>query len=119
MSYRGTLSLLLMGLTVLLSSGCSMRLGDMSVISTRNLSLDTVDLDRLPQTERVVGRDTKWMILIFPIGIPHLEDAIDDALEKGNGDVMVDAVVHSSGWWFLIGQNTISVKGSVVKTRGQ
>lgn len=110
--------LALVVMPMLMLTGCKTRVGDLSVISTRNVSLDRVDLDHLPQTSNVEGEDSKWIFLIIPTGVPHLEDAIDDALIKGNGDVMVDAVVHSSGWWFLLGQSTLSVRGTVVNTRG-
>lgn len=102
----------------MLLSGCSTRLGDFSVISTRNVSLDRVDLDALPQTRGVTGKDTSFIFLLIPFGFPHLEDAIDDALDKGGGDIMIDGVLRSTIWWLLIGQSTLSVKGTVVKTRG-
>ena len=35
-----------------------------------------------------------------------------------DGDVMLDAVLHSKVWWFIIGQDSLEVKGTVVKTRG-
>jgi hypothetical protein len=111
--------LLIFGLAaMLLLGGCSVRMADMSVVSTRNVTLDRVDIDNMPQVKRVVGKDSKFMFLFIPFGIPHLEDAVDDALDKGNGDVMVDAVIYSQGWWFIVGVNTIKVKGTVVKTRG-
>ena len=103
---------------IIFNTGCSMRLSDLTVASTKNVNLDKVDLDSLPQTKGIVGKDTKYRILFIPLGFPHLEDAIDDALDKGNGDVMIDAVVHSRGWWFIIGQDSLEVKGTVVKTRG-
>ena len=109
----------LTALALMLLSGCATRLGDMSVISTRNVSLDEVDLDSLPQVKGVTGKDSKFIFLFIPFGVPHLEDAIDDALDKGDGDVMVDAIVHRQGWWFLIGETSLKVKGTVVKTRGQ
>jgi len=90
----------------------------MSVLSTRNVSLDKVNMDELPQVRNVAGIDSKWMILFFPIGIPHLENAVDDALNKGDGDLMIDAVLSAGGWWFLVGKNTIIAEGTVVKTRG-
>ncbi len=101
-----------------LISGCSLRLADFSVISTKNVNLDKVDLDAMSQTKGIIGVDSKLMFLFIPLGIPHLEDAIDDALEKGGGDVMIDTVLYSKGWSILlIGQNTLEVKGTVVKTR--
>ena len=106
---RVTLLVLCMAVAVCLS-GCKVRLADMSVLSTRNVSLDKV--------RNVAGIDSKWMILFFPIGIPHLENAVDDALNKGDGDLMIDAVLSAGGWWFLVGKNTIIAEGTVVKTRG-
>ncbi len=115
---RRFLLLTAMVVPMLILTGCAVRLGDMSVISTRNVTLDRVDLDRLPQVSSVTGKDSTFIFLFIPFGVPHLEDAIDDALDKGGGDVMIDAVIHSQGWWFIIGQSTLKVKGTVVKTRG-
>ena len=101
-----------------LISGCSLRLADFSVISTKNVNLDKVDLDAMPQTKGVRGVDSNFMFLFIPFGFPHIENAIDEALEKGGGDVMIDTVLYSKGWSILlIGQNTLEVKGTVVKTR--
>ena len=66
----------------------------------------------------ITGKDSKWLILFMPLGLPHLEDAIDEALDKGDGDIMLDAVVHYRSWWFILGQIELNVKGTVVKTRG-
>jgi hypothetical protein len=77
-----------------------------------------VNLDTLPQKRSVEGEDMPWLILFFPLGIPHLETAVDDALAKGDGDVMLDAVITSEGWWFLVGRSGLKVRGTVVKTRG-
>jgi hypothetical protein len=48
-----------------------------------------------------------------------LEEAVDDALGKGNGDVMTDATVHHWFWYipYIYGQEGWSVTGDVVKTR--
>ncbi len=102
---------------LLSGSACSVRLADLSVISTRNINLDRQDLDKLPQAKRVVGKDSVFIFLFIPFGRPVLEDAIDDALDKADGDIMIDAVIHMHSWWFLVGQNTMQVKGTVVKTR--
>ena len=99
-------------------TGCMTRVADMTAISTRNVSLDKLDLDALPQ-RKVVGEASTFIFLIIPFGIPHLEDAVDDALNKGNGDLMLDASIHMGGWWFLVGQSTLQVRGSVVKTLGE
>ncbi len=103
---------------VVILGGCSFRLADMTVVSTKNVTFDKVDLDKMPQVRGIVGKDSKFMFLFIPFGYPVLENAIDDALEKGGGDVMIDAVLYSKGWWFLVGENTLEVKGTVVNTRG-
>jgi len=103
---------------LLLTSGCATRMGDLSVVSTQLAELDGVNLNEAPTTRHVTGQSKKFVFLFIPFGIPHLEDAVDDALIKGNGDVLTDASVHRTGWWFLIGQVGWKVTGDVVRTRG-
>ncbi len=110
------LSLLLLGS---LLSGCSVRLATMTAISTRNVKLDEVDLDKLPQVKNVTGTDTRYDFLFIPLGFPTVQGAVDDALAKGNGDLIIDGVVKSEVWTILLtGQRTISVTGTVVNTKG-
>ena len=100
-------------------AGCSHRIGDLSILSTRSVSLNKVDLDKMPQEKNVVGKDSKIILLGIPLGFPHLENAVDDALDKGKGDVIIDPVIQVEGWSILIlGENSISVKGNVVNTKG-
>jgi len=105
-------------ISLLFTFGCAVRLADLTMISTKNVTLDKVDLDSLPQTQGVVGKDEKFIFAGIPLGFPHLEEAIDDALEKGNGDMLIDSVIYSKHWdiW-IIGQNVLEVKGTVVKSR--
>ena len=103
------------------SFGCSsMRIGDLSVISSRNVNLDKVDLDTLEGT-RVTGKDGVLLLLgLIPLGgLPNLEEAMDDALNQGGGDLMLDAVVRSTSWSaIIVAEVAIEVEGEVVKTRG-
>lgn len=103
---------------LLTSSGCMSRVGDMTMLSTRNVSLDRLDIDKLPQKTGITGRDSTFMFLFIPFGQPHLKNAVDDALNKGGGDLMTDVVVSRGAWWFIVGQDIVEVKGTVVKTRG-
>ena len=100
------------------TTGCQTRLADCTVASTKNVKLSKIDVDSLHRTKGVEGISTQTTFLFIPLsGPPNVKDALDDALAKGNGDLMIDAVFYQSGWWFIVGQNTISVKGEVVKTR--
>ena len=110
------LSLLLLGS---LLSGCSLRLATMTAISTRNIKLDEVDLDKLPQVKNVTGTDTRYDCLFIPLGFPTVQGAVDDALSKGNGDLIIDGVIKYEFWTMLLtGQRTISITGNVVNTKG-
>ena len=106
-------------LTTFLQTSCSTRIGDMNIISTRNVNLDQIDLDELPKKKRVEGKSSKFIFIFIPFGMPKLEEAVDDALDKGDGDILLDAVIYDKSWWFIFGQNTITIKGSVADTKGK
>lgn len=109
----------LLAILLVAAAGCSTRLADLTIISTKNVSLDKVDIDACPQKRNVEGEDSAFIFLFIPFGFPHLEDAIDDALKKGGGDTLVDGVLYRDGWWFLVGESTLRVEGTVVDTRGR
>jgi hypothetical protein len=100
-------------------SGCSQHITDFSVLSNKNIELDGVDLDNAPRQKYISGKDSKWMFLFFPLGIPKVKEALNDALLKGDGDLLIDASVYYNSWWFLIGQSEIELKGTVVNTKGE
>ena len=47
---------------------------DLSMISNKNISLDKVDIDKLPQEKHIEGEDSKF-IFLFPLGQPKLKEA--------------------------------------------
>ena len=104
------------GLT--LTPGCMMRMADCTVASTKNVKLSKLDIDSLPRTKGVEGQSVQPMFFFIPLsGPPNIKDALDDALAKANGDMMVDPVFYQGGWWFIFGENIIQVKGEVVNTQ--
>ena len=116
--WRTSSRILVTLIIALTTTGCSTRIADMTVITTRMVALDRVDLDKLPTKRRVAGESTRWVILIIPLGFPTIKEAVDDALDKGGGDLMTDAVVTSEGWTaILFGLTRLKVEGDVVKTR--
>jgi hypothetical protein len=105
---------------VLSASGCMVRHGDFTVISNKMLRLSEFQLGKEERVQGIEGKDIQHIIIFIPVGSPPtLEGAIDDALEKGDGDVMTDAVITSWNWYipYLYGQSGWSVRGDVVKTR--
>jgi len=104
----------------LMLSGCVVRHGDFSVASNKLLRLSEFELDKADRAKGVVGKDVQHVIIFFPTsGPPTIEGAMDDAFEKGGGDVMTDAVIKSWSWYipYIYGQSAWAIKGDVVKTR--
>ena len=99
-------------------SGCSYHMADLSIVSNKNVNLEKVNLDRLPQIKNVTGKDTAYSIYFIPLGEAHIQDAISDALNKADGDLMIDVSVYKRVFWFIVGMNQYEVKGTVIKTRG-
>ncbi len=67
----------------------------------------------------VIGKNTKPVIIIIPSGNPSIEDAIENALMKFNGDLMQNVVIYYK--WFYIpyiyGEYTFEVKRDVYKLK--
>ena len=85
---------------LLLISGCSVRVADLTLISTKNIDLSNAKLD-IRKGKRIKGEDCAIALLgLIPLGIPNLEEAVDDALEKGKGNVMVDQVSYRKNTYF-------------------
>ncbi len=95
--------------------GCTTRVADLTIVSTKNLDLaDAKSLDA-KKGQRFKGEDCVF-IFIIPWGVPNLEKAVDQALQKGNGNVMVDQVSYSKFFSLgLIGQHCLEVEGAVLK----
>jgi hypothetical protein len=92
------------------ATGCSHRLGDFSVLSNRNVSV------KMDKGQRVKGRDCVWNILGVQLGNPNLEAAADDAMESSSSaEMLVDASIVASSWWFLIGQQCLTVRGTLAR----
>ena len=111
--------IVLLGLTFMLA-GCVVRQGDFTVLSDKLVDAKNFDLSKATQKGRVKGEDKSRIIVFIPTKAnPSLEGAIDDALEKGDGDVLVDATVHSYSWYipYIYGEAGWTVEGQVVKTR--
>ena len=100
-NYKSPGILLVVLLIVLFGgSGCSTRVADLTLVSTKNIDLSNATLD-LKKGKRTTGEDCVFVFL-FPFGMPNLKNAIDDALEKGHGNIMVDQVSYYKNKSFLI-----------------
>jgi len=108
-----------LGLVTLLFTGCSVRVADLTLVSTKNIDLSDAQLDAR-KGQRQKGEDCRFVLLgLIPFGLPNMEEAVDKALEAGKGNVMVDEVTEYKNIWFVIGGLTcIDVEGTVLNVPG-
>ena len=102
--------------TLGISVGCTVRVADLTLVSTKNIDLNNTHLDAR-QGKRMKGEDcVVWPLGLIPLGVPNLEEAVDDALEKANGNIMIDEVTYNKGAYFILASiSCIQVEGTVLK----
>jgi hypothetical protein len=112
-------------ISILLLSGCSMRVADLTVASTKNVNLnseanDTYKLSgatRFIKGARVKGEDYTPVFFI-PLGMPDVEEAADRAIEQDKCAVALsDVVIHQNTYAFLFGAVGFVVEGDLVIDR--
>lgn len=109
--------LLLAGIfSTLIVSGCATRVADFTVASTKNMNVKD-SLHRVDESERLVARDVAHTILIFPIGVPNMKEALDNTIEKRPGAVGLSDVTIKRGSFhipFIYGQDYYEVEGNPI-----
>ena len=99
-------------LCVGLATGCTTRLTDFTVLSTKNVDLSKMGTYTRGMS-RVKGEDLAFIIIFIPTEQPHPKEAIDRAIQSVPGAVaLVDGVVYQKGWWFIVGQSGFMVEGT-------
>jgi hypothetical protein len=82
--------------------GCTVRQTGFTVLSTKHVELSRIDLKETDVARNQTGRDSRLWILFIPFGgNPTLENAVNQCLENGKGDFIINPIVDSS-WWSLI-----------------
>ncbi|MFH2036979.1 MAG: hypothetical protein ABIJ45_11295 [Candidatus Zixiibacteriota bacterium] len=108
--------LIVISIILLMVVGCSTRVLDFTVISSKNVKLDLADGAK---GERVKGEDMVYFLISIPLGTPNLKEAVDRAIESAGPDydALIDGVIYSKFWWILItGQMGYVVEGTPIKT---
>jgi len=105
-------------LAVLLFAGCTTRIGDLTVASTKNLPRDFDVVQK-----GMSGKDCAYSLLsIIPLGTlnPTVDGAIDDALESvRDADALTDASIYNDILiTILFNSNCIRIEGTAIRTRG-
>jgi hypothetical protein len=108
------LTLALLAVTGLAMAGCTTRIVDYTLLSTKNVDLSRAGtFKRGPN--RITGVDSQLIILLIPNrGPANLKAAVDDAIESVPGAVaLVDGVVYTRNWdAILVGENAIIAEGT-------
>jgi len=106
--------ILLLVCATFIFSSCTYHIFDFTIISTKNIDLSkgaTFERDK----QRIEGVDMVHWIIIIPNGDPHIQEAIDRAIESIPGCVaLLDGVV-SGKWWYIpyiYGQQSFIVEGT-------
>ncbi|MCX7044616.1 MAG: hypothetical protein NTX50_03885 [Candidatus Sumerlaeota bacterium] len=95
-------------------SGCTVRLMDFTVMSTKNIPCD------FAPRGTGEGEDISHIIIFVPTkSQPNLKEAMDEAIESRAGDTLMNAKIYYRYWYIplIYGQDGWTVKGDVVSTR--
>ncbi len=96
---------------IVLGTACTYRLGDLTIMSSKNVELSKMDMYK-KCAERSVGEDSV-PIIFFPIGMPSIEEACDRAIEKAGGTFLTDAVITYEFFALIFGYLKYKVEGEV------
>ena len=106
-----TLAIMLM----ILASGCSRRMMDYTIISSKNMQLQ-IPSDAVGP--RVEGKDEVWIIII-PFGTPNIKEAVDRAIESaGPGyDALIDGVLYQTTRYYVLAAKIgYRIEGTPIRT---
>lgn len=84
------------------------------------LSTKNVDVSGVKPGDRVSGEDcVNYVLQFIPLGEVNWKNAMDQALERGKGDVMVDIVLTQKYWFipYIWAQQCIVMEGNVSQTK--
>ncbi len=107
---------ILITLVILIFFGCSSKLAEFTIISTKNFDSQK----GLIEIGKVSGSDNASIICIFPTGKISMENAVDRAIEGApNCCAISNAKFHQYFWYipYIYGQGGIVVEGTALKEK--
>jgi len=93
--------------------GCAAR-SDLTAVSSKNVNLANIKIDRTRSKGRTSGRDCQHIIIFIPTsGPPTLDEALDRALERVQANLLLDAVVNWHSFYvpYIYGQTCWAAEG--------
>ncbi len=113
------MKVIILALTIMLSACNTVTHGTFSVMSNKIVNVKNFDIEKSKKIKHVKGENMEHIIIFFPTGTPSITNALNDAFEKTDTDVMTDVTLKS---WFvyipyIYGNAGWEVTGDAVKTR--
>lgn len=103
--------LIYIGVVASLLCGCTYRVADLTIASTKNVNFDS---QQLSKGKKVIAEDT-YPVLIIPFGIPNVKTATDKAIEQNKCAVgLTDVVVTQLNHAFIVGEVGVRVEGNLL-----
>lgn len=105
---------MLMSAALILISGCTRRLVDFTIISSKNVEWTKAATFKRANA-RVRGEDMVHWIIVIPTGVPNAKEAMDRAIQSAPGAVaLLDGVIYMRFWWipYVYGQQSYIVEGT-------
>ncbi len=111
---------LLWALTLLLlTTGCSMKLGEFTMISTKDIDFKK---EYIKDNKKVMGKDEIQIYVIFPSRMhPDIDVAVSDVLERTCSDYLTDATIMYKYWYipYIYGKAWYQVEGYTWREKGK
>ena len=98
--------LLIALLATFVLSSCTMRLADLTIASTKNVNIG----EKYVKIGPCEG-DDHIIIVVFPLGITNIENAIDECLANTGGDLLTNVVMEHYSAAFIVGMAGYQVRG--------
>jgi len=93
---------------ILTATGCTTRLADLTVASTKNVNLNSGKLE----TGEIVEGDDTVIAIIIPFGNPDIEGAVDNATKSRCVVGLENAVIEHNWFYLYFGFFQYTVKGN-------
>lgn len=99
---------------VLLLAGCTVRVADLTMASTKNYNFNG---GPFMKGKRVTAEDS-YPVFLFPAGIPNVKTAMDRAIESNKCAVgLADVVVTRLNHAFIFGRVGVQTEGNLIIDR--
>ncbi len=86
-----------------LLTGCRTEEARLTIASTKDVEVSRVDLKHIALKREVSESDGRFWFLFIPFGsAPTINRAMDECLESGKGDFIVNARITSFWWTILV-----------------